>query len=141
MRCPIQSSLIARAKDLMIVPKWNGDAHFNTDVCLESLNTELVADHAEGGWRSAPLPALWVLDYIFDGDRSYGLENLCGEWNDFFHDGNASDEELEMMEEMLEDWHLNLSRWMCDWQEYEESVMEEDWGKTWYLEDFAVGNN
>ena len=142
MRCPIQSSLIARAKDLMTIPKWNGDDHFGTDVSLEDLNTLSVDNYAEDGWQglSVPLPALWVLDYIFDGNRSYGLESLCGEWNDHHHLGNATEEELEMMEKMLEDWHRDLTRWMCDWQEYEERVCEEDWGKTWYLEDFGVNN-
>jgi len=150
MRCPVQSSLIARAKNLMTIPfkhlpEWNDDdAHINAEVWLKPLNTLSVDNYAEDGWQggSVPLPALWVLDYIFDGNRSYGLDEfgLTGEWNDHHCYGNATAEELEMMEKMLEDWHRDLTRWMCDWQEYEESVMEEDWGKTWYLEDFGVNN-
>jgi len=147
MRCPVQSALIARAKDLMIVPfkrlpEWSDEeARIQLEWRLTPLNNISVDNYAEDGWQeSVPLPALWVLDYIFDGNRSYGLESLCEEWNDYHHDGNATDEELEMMEKMLEDWHRNLTRWMCDWQEYEERVCEEDWGKTWYLEDFGVNN-
>jgi len=147
MRCPRQSALINRAKNLMTVPfkrlpEWSDeDALINAETWLKPLNTLRVENDDEANVGVAPLPTQWVLDYVWNGDRSYGLESLCDEWNYHHHNGNATDEELEMMNKMLEDWHRNLTRWMIDWSEYEEEKAEdlaEGDDPVWFYADFAV---
>ena len=144
MRCPRQSALINRAKNLMTVPfkrlpEWDDiSAQINAETWLKPLNTlrtEMPAQEDKGA--VATLPSLWVLSFIHNWEHDgWGIYSCLNDWDEIHCGGHASDEERGMMFQMLEDWHRRLTSWMIDWHEYQEDVCEEDWAKTWFLEDF-----
>ena len=146
MRCPVQTSLINKAKALYAVPfkhlqQWSNEAaEINAEVWLKPLNTlrTEMPTAFHGNTAVATLPRLWVLSEIHNWEGGGpGLYRCLDDWDWLHCHGDATDEEREMMRQMLEDWHRDFNHFCQDWLEYQDSVCEEDWAKTWYLEDFA----